>query len=177
MLNDINFEEIGSTINSLLLKFENNIKDKELISNILGIVDKYPSTYEKSQTLINSINKLDNDRFGHVQFLGYIVCSMKMESKVALETQLVFKDMFKMFSGSISLYIIVPFFVEFWKNKIKYEASNFRNIRKLEENLNKVKSLKSKFQTKAIFALISESLNYNLNQNDKEWLSDYYEEY
>lgn len=177
MLNEIDFEEIGLTIKNLLSKFENNIEDKQLITNILNTLNKFPSTYEESQNLMNTINKLENGRFGHVQFLGYILCSMKMKSKVALSTHLIFKDMFKIFSGSINLYIMVPFLVYFWKDKIQEEPSEFKGIRKLKENLDKVSSLKSKLQIKAIFALISESLNLKLNQEGHEWLREYYDEY
>lgn len=177
ILNEITIEQVYLTIKNLLGDFENYIEDKQLITDILDIINKYPTSYEESQNLMNSINSLNNERFGHVQFLGYIICSMSMNSKVAIEAHLVFKDLFKLFYGSVNLYIIVPFFIEFWKKKIYDEPSEFKDIRKLEENLGKVKSLKNKLQVKAIFALISESLNFKLSQNDKEWLNDYYDEY
>lgn len=177
ILNEIDFEEIGLTIKNLLSKFENNIEDKRLITNILNTLSRFPSTYDESKNLMNTISALESRRFGHVQFLGYILCSMKMNSTVALHTHLIFKDMFKIFSGSINLYIMVPFLVCFWKAKIQEEPSEFKGVRKLEENLDKISSLKGKLQIKAIFALISESLNSKLNQEDHEWLSEYYDEY
>ncbi|WP_066441040.1 hypothetical protein [Chryseobacterium sp. CCH4-E10] len=177
ILNEITIEQIYLTIKNLLNEFEKYIEDKQLIIDILDVINNYPASCEEGQDLMGHINKLENERFGHVQFLGYIICSMTMKSKLAIEAHLVFKDMFKVFSGSINLYIIVPFLVEFWKIKIQEEPSAFKGVRKLEENLDKVKSLKNKLQIQAIFALISESLNYKLSQNDERWLKDYYDEY
>lgn len=177
ILNEIDNAEIYLKVKNLLLKFDNHIEDKQLILAILFVLENYPTSDVESQDLIDYLNKLDDNRFYQVRFLGYIIYSMGTKSKLAIEAHLVFKDIFKMFAGSINLYIIVPFFVEFWKQKIKEEPSEFRGLRKLEENLDKVKSLKNKLQIQAIFALISESLNYKLSQSEKEWLNDYYDEY
>ena len=56
-------------------------------------------------------------------------------------------------------------------------SKEFKNPRKFVENLNKSKKLKTSLITKAVFALVTEQLNYDLNKEEKLWLKEYYDEY
>jgi hypothetical protein len=62
---------------------------------------------------------------------------------------------------------VVPFFLEFWKKKLVEEPQTFNNSKKLRENLQKKLRLKVTLETKAIFSLTADQLNYNLNAEDK----------
>lgn len=177
LIHEIEIGSVNFIAKSLILQFKNFMEDKNVVSNTLHVLENYPKNENDSKSLMKSINSFDSVEFGQIQFLGYIICSMEMQSKVALQTHFVFKEIFQLYTGSINLYIIVPFFIEFWKMKITQEKDKFDNIRKLIQNLEKVNTLVNSLQVKAIFALIAESLNYNLTAEDKNWLKDYYDEY
>lgn len=161
----------------LLRKYQDQLDDPKLIELFTYIINNYPQNHSESQDLMSYINLIDKDKFGQIQFIGYIICSMKLENKTAFKATLLFKDTFSVFTGSVNLYILVPFFIKFWKNKIDENNFEFKNHRKLEENLNKVENLVNSLQIKAIFALVAESLNLKLNTDDNSWLKEYYDEY
>lgn len=176
-IHEIEIEQVNSIVKSLILQFKDFMEDEVVVANTIHVLENYPKNQDESQNLMSYINSFDSGKFGQIQFLGYIICSMEMRSKVALQTHFVFKEIFQLYTGSINLYIVVPFFIEFWKQKIINEKDKFSNIKKLIYNLDKVQNLKNNLQIKAIFALIAESLNYNLTPEHIQWLQDYYDEY
>lgn len=174
---EIKIDEANLIFKDLFSKFEQILNSDILIKNVFEIIDNFPSNLAESKNLIAKISALDVDELNDVHFLGYMACSITMPAKQAIECHFAIKDIFPVFSGSVMLYIMMPFFIEYWKLKIDEEPDRFHNVKKLKENIDKVTELKNQFQIKALFALISESLRYSLSENDKSWLQDYYYEY
>jgi hypothetical protein len=173
-INSSTFKLIGKQIFNSHAK---NIHNKKSLFYIDYFFNNFPSSYYESQQLMEYINNIESDEVRDIQSIGYLICSFEMKSIVAIEAHLSFKEIFNLYFGSINNYIIVPFLLEFWRNKIIKEPNSFKNIQKVKENLSKITNLKKQLQVKAIFCIISESLNYKFNSNEIEWAKEYYEEY
>lgn len=174
---EIKIDEANLIFKDLFTKFKQILNNDILIKNVFEIIDNFPSNLAESKNLIAKISILDVNELNDVHFLGYMACSITIPAKQAIECHFAIKDLFPVFSGSVMLYIMAPFFIEYWKMKIDEKPDIFHNLKKLRDNINKVDRLKNQFQIKAIFALVAESLNYTLLQEDTSWLQDYYDEY
>lgn len=174
---EINLSDFKVTGKKIFHSHEKDIHNKRSIFYIDYFFNNFPNSYSESQQLMEYINKIDTNELINIQSIGYLFCSIEMKSIVAIQAHFSFKEIFNIYSGSICNYIIVPFLLEFWDDKITKESNSFINIKKLKENLSKTKSLKKQLQVKAIFCLISESLNYKLDKSELDWAKEYYDEY
>ncbi|SDX31841.1 alpha/beta hydrolase [Aequorivita viscosa] len=158
-------------------KYSEIFTNKELYKELNYIIKNFPNNSEESKSLLDHVNRTNPAIFGYIQSVAYLICPLSMNSKEAIEFHFKLFPELKIYGGSIETYLVIPFLIEFWKNKLKKEPEAFHNIGKLYENLNKIDRVKINLRIKGIFSLISESLKYNLNESDKLWLEEYWEEY
>jgi hypothetical protein len=174
---EIDVVESVSIFKNLLDKFGNFFSNQETLTNLVYLMEYFPTNNLQSQDLMTYTNEIKQPCFGHIQLLSYLICSLQMDPKNALDTHFKLSECFSLYSGSINNKILIPFYFEFWTLKITEYPTAFKNLRKLTLNLAKVSNLPIVFQISAIFALIADDINYTINAKDKLWLQDYYYEY
>lgn len=175
--NELKTPELVNISIDLLDKYSANFDNKDLLSKLNYIISHCPTNQSESKNLLEYLEKVSQDIFGYLQVLTYLICSLQMSSKVAIETYFLMTPTFGLYKGSINNYVLIPFLIEFWKKKLDDEPQVFNNSAKLYENLRKVTNLNIDLQIKAIFALVAEQLNYNLKDVDISWLKDYTDEF
>lgn len=174
---EISPENLATSIKGLLEKYSNSFKNPDFQSAINHILDNFPFDSDKAKVLMSFTNELPSPTQGQIQFFSYLICSLWMPPREALDTHFKIAVAFPLYKGVTDNTILTPFFMEYWIRKIKTDTASFTNTRKLEENLEKIKDLKRSLQLKAIFALTAESCGYTPSSSEKIWLRDYYDEY
>lgn len=175
--NKIGNAELISKYECLLKAFSENFIDKRLLNELNYLLNHFPNNEMESDELYNYMCTVNHEIFKYVQVPTYLICSIYKNSKTAIELLFVISPTFQIYEGSINISVLNPFLREFWQKNLNDHPEDFMNPIKFSENLQKTKNLKNSLQTKAIFALTAENLNYNLNEGDKLWLKEYADEY
>ena len=177
MKGEIESGQVVATFKSLLNNFAGAFYNSETLMHLKTIVDGFPTDRAQSQAVMQYINSVTSASFGHLQLLGYLLCSMTMDPKYAQDAHFKMATTFPLYKGCISKNILVPFYLNFWKLKMQDTPKFFANPRKLTENLDKVPGLTPELQLAAIFALIAESTSYKIAADEKTWLNAFYDQF
>lgn len=172
---EIDILHLKSMLKTLLDKYGDLFTNQQTIAHLQEILDHYPTGIVESQAIMKYTNEIQPPNFAHVQLFSYLICSLEMDPKSALDTHFKLSECFPIYLGCVTNNILIPFYIEFWQRKIINDTKSFRKSLKLQINLEKVLNLPIRFQLPAIFALIADDLRYDIK--DKVWLKDYYEEY
>ena len=173
----ISIAELIKECKNLINKYSDNFNNKKLLDALNYILKNFPKNEMESRSLYNYAINLDQEIFKYIQIPVYLICSIYEKSKEAIKLHFILAPTFEVYKDSLNICILFPFLQEFWKNKLSANSKEFKNPRKFVENLNKSKKLKTSLITKAVFALVTEQLNYDLNKEEKLWLKEYYDEY
>lgn len=174
---EINPEELAAIFKDVLSKCRYLFKDHVTLDYLDGLITDIPPTNIESVTVVGEINQLPQPSHGNLQILGYLICTLAMGPRDAIEIHFKLSQCFPLYAGVVNNSILVPFYFEFWKKKINDDPKQFKNVRKLESNLKLAITLPIKYQLPAIFSLVSSSLTYNTEEKDSTWLKDYLEQY
>lgn len=177
IINDIEISEAAKTCTGLLAKYSENFKNKELIEELIYILNHFPNNETESIQLWNHVKEFTDDNFKYLQVLTYVICSLKMNSKIAIDVQFKLAPIFKLYEGSININVINPFLQEYWKKQVSDAPGDFKNPIKLRENLHKTSRFSYALQSQAILVLAAEHLNYNLNDDDQLYVKGYTDVY
>jgi hypothetical protein len=161
----------------LLEKYSVNFSNKKLIDELNYVLNNFPTNEAESIELQKHVNNIDQDVFKYVQVPTYLIFSIYNNSKTAIELHFIVASTFQLYEGSINICVLNPFLREFWQKRLNDNPKDFKNSRKFTENLQKTKMLKTSLQTKAIFTLAAENLDYKLKEEDKLWIKKYTDEY
>lgn len=174
---EINPQELADLFKDVLSRCRSSFVNHTTLDYLDSLITHLPQSNIESQAVMTYINQLPQPGHGYLQFLGYLICTLNMEPKHAIETHFKLSHSFPLYAGVVNNSIIIPFYFEFWNKKIQAEPKLFKDLRRLESNLKFVYTLSIKYQLPAIFSLVSNSLGYNVPGNDKVWLNDYLEQY
>ncbi|WP_347051905.1 AAA family ATPase [Flavobacterium olei] len=175
--NEINKQELYAIFNAVLLKCKHTFVNKPTLNYMQKIVHNLPVDNSGSMHLFDEISKIPEPTFGHLEILGLLITTMKMDPKNAIAIHFKISQCFPLYSGVVNNSILIPFYFEYWTKKIKEMPEQFNEVRRLESNITKANNLPIEHRLAAIFSLVSFSLGFKVPPNQGTWLSDYLEEY
>jgi hypothetical protein len=170
-------QELADLFKDVLSKCRSSFVNHSTLDYLESLITHLPQSNTESLAVITHINQLPQPSHGYLQYLGYLICTLNMEPKHAIEMHFKLSHCFLLYAGVANNSIIIPFYFEFWNKKIQEKPKLFKEVRRLESNLKFAYTLSIKYQLPAIFSLVSNSLGYNVPENDKVWLNDYLEQY
>lgn len=173
----IETSELITKCKEILIINSASFTNQKVLYELKYIFENFPENLSDALNLLEYSNKIEKDIFQYIQIPVYLICSIFKDSKLALEMHFTISQAFKLYKGSLNIFVLNPFLKAFWMYKLNEDSSIFNNPRKFIENLQKTEKLKMSIQTEAIFALAAEQLNYSLTNENELWLKEYTDEF